>query len=70
MAAKMRKSSRKAKKRPEKEIGALKAGKVKISKAKLTAFMKQLKKQGITSPKVRFVARHAPFMRRAPILPA
>jgi hypothetical protein len=69
MAAKMRKSSRKVKKPPEKEVGALKAGKVKISKAKLTAFMKQLQKQGITSPKVRFVARNAPFMRRAPILP-
>jgi len=30
--------------------------------------MKQLKKQGITSPDVRFVARNAPFMRRVPIL--
>ena len=68
MAA-MRKSSRKAKSRPEKEVGALQAGRVKISKAKLAAFMKQLAKQGITSPKVRFVARNAPFMRRVPVLP-
>jgi hypothetical protein len=56
--------------KPEMVIGVLtKAGKVKISKAKLAAFRKYLTVIGISSPKVRFVARNAPFMRRPAIPP-
>jgi hypothetical protein len=59
--------TRKAKK-PEKVIGAVsKAGKVQINKGRLAAFMKQLEYMGITSPKIQFVARNAPFMRQPPI---
>jgi hypothetical protein len=81
MAAKKPKRGRKAGK-PERviapavgTIGATKlnnifeAGKLQIDKKKFKAFMDELKHKGITSPKVRFVARNAPFMRRAPILP-
>jgi hypothetical protein len=69
MAMKKRTTTRKARKPPEKEVGALKAGKVNISKTKLSQFMKELEKKGITAPKVRFVARNAPFMRRLPVTP-
>jgi hypothetical protein len=66
MATKRRKKAGK----PERVIGVLtKAGKVKISKAKLAAFRKYLTVIGISSPKVRFVARNAPFMRRPAIPP-
>ena len=66
MATKRRKKAGK----PERVIGVLtKTGKVKISKAKLAAFRKYLTVIGISSPKVRFVARNAPFMRRPAIPP-
>ena len=78
MAAKKAKRGRKARK-PEGVIAPavgtttltniLEAGKLRIDKRKFKAFMNQLKREGITSPKVRFVARNAPFMRRAPVLP-
>jgi hypothetical protein len=63
MAAKKRKTAEK----PEKVIGAVKAGKVEIDTAKLAAFRDELKRMGIQSPKVQFVARNAPFMRRPAI---
>ena len=48
-------------------IGTVKAGKVEIDRTKLAAFRKQLEEMGIQSPKIQFVARNAPFMRRAAI---
>jgi hypothetical protein len=63
MAAKKRRKAEK----PEKVIGAVKAGKVEIDTAKLAAFRKELRDMGIQSPKVQFVARNAPFMRRPAI---
>jgi hypothetical protein len=73
MAAKKPKKVRKAEK-PEMVISAavgarqlldiLEAGKVEIDKNKLRRFRKDLEDRGIRYPKVRFVARNAPFMRR------
>ena len=63
MAAKKPKKAEK----PEKVIGAVKAGKLEIDTAKLAAFSKELKDMGILYPKVKFVARNAPFMRQPPI---
>ena len=63
MAAKKRKKAGK----PEMVIGTVKAGKVAINRTKLAAFRKQLENMGIESPKIQFVARNAPFMRRAAI---
>jgi hypothetical protein len=78
MAAKKPKRGRKAGK-PERVIAPtagttklnniFEAGKLQIDKKKFKAFMDELKRKGITSPQVRFVARNAPFMRRAPSLP-
>jgi hypothetical protein len=69
MAAKKRSKPRKVRKakKPERVISVVKAGKVVISKYKLAAFMKELEKKGIDDPKVQFVARNAPFMRRPPV---
>ncbi len=47
----------------------VKAGKVEIDRTKLAAFRKQLEEMGIQSPKIQFVARNAPFKRRAAIPP-
>jgi hypothetical protein len=79
MAAKKRKRARKAEK-PEGVIAPavgtldasklhalLKAGNLKIDRKKLEGFIKKLEREGIDYPKVRFVARNAPFMRRPPI---
>jgi hypothetical protein len=65
MAAKKPRKAKTAKK-PEKVISVVKAGKPVVSKYKLAAFMKELEKKGICDPKVEFVARNAPFMRRPP----
>jgi len=45
----------------------LEAGTLDIDKKKLAGFIKKLEK--IKYPKVQFVARNAPFMRRLPIAP-
>jgi hypothetical protein len=61
MAAKKARRARK----PEKVVGAVKAGgKLEINTEELEQFLKGLK---MKKPKVQFVARNAPFMRRAPI---
>jgi hypothetical protein len=61
------KKPRKAEKPPEQVIGAVRrGGKVEIDTGELARFLKKLKKK---SPKVRFVARNAPFMRQPPVPP-
>jgi len=59
-------AAKKPKKPPERVVGTLKGGKVAIDNDKLDKFLKSLKKK---YPKVKFVARNAPFMRQSPIPP-
>lgn len=67
MAAKKPKKAKRTRK-PERIVGAVKAGRPAIDQRKLDAFLKQLERKGIRYPKVQFVARNAPFMRQPPIL--
>ncbi|HSF05995.1 MAG TPA: hypothetical protein VLG10_09430 [Methylomirabilota bacterium] len=43
------------------------SGEVKLNKTRLAQFRKDLEKRGIRYPKVQFVAKNAPFMRRPPV---
>jgi hypothetical protein len=74
--AKRRGTRARTPKKPEGDIAAvanldklndiLEAGELKINKGKLQYFIKT-KLKGIAKPKVKFVARNAPFMRQPPI---
>jgi hypothetical protein len=81
MAARTAKKAKKAKRAtravklemfrpPERVIGEMRIGESpKIDRDELAAFIEDLRKIGIDDPCIRFVARNAPFMRRAPIPP-
>jgi hypothetical protein len=76
MAAKKPRKARKGRK-PERVIRKgvgptelleiFESGEVKLNKAMLAQFRKDLERRGIRYPKVQFVAKNAPFMRRSPI---